>query len=308
MESLLAQMGLPIMCGIAWGIIKPGGLDADLTRRVLTTVVFNLLLPALVLSVLWRSDIGMDALKISLFGICIILLGMALMWLAARLWPMDRRLLGAAILASAFPNVTYLGLPVLEHAFGPWVRSLVIQIDLFAGMPMALVFSSVIGQCYGGLNEPDRDSFQRSLLANPPLWAAMAALLLNLIGAPLPHWLGAMLDKLAAAVIPLMLIALGMGLKWHCLRWRYLPLAALVLAFRLAAIPLLGVALAQALGFSGDKLTALVMEAGMPSMMLGVVFCDRYRLDTAFYSMTVVIGTVAGMFSVAWWRELLASV
>jgi hypothetical protein len=49
MVSLLAQMGLLIFCGIAWGIIKPGGLDADLARRVLTTVVFNLLLPALVL-------------------------------------------------------------------------------------------------------------------------------------------------------------------------------------------------------------------------------------------------------------------
>jgi hypothetical protein len=69
MVSLLAQMGLPIFCGIAWGIIKPVGLDADLARRVLTMVVFNLLLPALVLSVLWRSDIGLEALKIYLFGI-----------------------------------------------------------------------------------------------------------------------------------------------------------------------------------------------------------------------------------------------
>ena len=57
MASLLAQMGLPILCGIAWGIIKPGGLDAELTRRVLTTVVFNLLLPALSLEEV-RPGIG----------------------------------------------------------------------------------------------------------------------------------------------------------------------------------------------------------------------------------------------------------
>ena len=34
------------------------------------------------------------------------------------------------ILAAGFPNVTYLGLPVLEQTFGSWARSVVIQIDL----------------------------------------------------------------------------------------------------------------------------------------------------------------------------------
>jgi predicted permease len=115
-----------------------------------------------------------------------------------------------------------------------------------------------------------------------------------------------MLERLSAAVIPLMLIALGMGLNWNSLRWRNAPLSTLVLVCRLAVVPCIGVMLGQRLGFSGDKLAALVMEAGMPSMMLGVVFCDRYRLDTAFYSMIVILSTVVGMFSVEFWHERLA--
>ena len=279
MASLLAQMGLPILCGIAWGIIKPSGLDAELTRRVLATVVFNLLLPTLVLSVLWRSEIGLEALKISLFGASIIVLGMVMMWLISRFYPIRQPLLGAAILATAFPNVTYLGLPVLEQAFGPWTRSLVIQIDLFAAMPLVLVMGAAIGRHYGEVDKQGLNSILRSLLANPPLIAAVLAVALNLNGIPLPFWLGAMLDKLAAAVIPLMLLALGMGLNWNSLNRRNIPLSILVAALRLAAVPFFGVMLGARLGFSGDKLAALVMEAGMPSMMLGVVFCDRYRLD-----------------------------
>ena len=306
MASLLAQMGLPILCGIAWGIIKPGGLDAELARRVLTTVVFNLLLPALILAVLWRSNIGLEALKISLFGISMIVLGMAIMWLVSRFWRIQPPVLGAALLATAFPNVTYLGLPVLEQAFGPWTRSLVIQIDLFASMPMVLIMGAAIGLHYGGEAAQQRHAILRSLLTNPPLLAAILAVLLNLNGIALPPWLGAMLEKLSAAVIPLMLIALGMGLNWHSLNWRNVPLSTLVVIFRLALVPFFGSILGQRLGFSGTKLAALVMEAGMPSMMLGVVFCDRYRLDTAFYSMIVVLSTVAGMFSLAMWQELLS--
>jgi predicted permease len=306
MGSLLAQMGLPILCGFAWGIIKPGGLDAELTRRVLTTVVFNLLLPALVLSVLWRSEVGIEALKVSVFGIIIIALGMAIIWLASKLWRIERRRLGAVMLGAAFPNVTYLGLPVLEQTFGPWVRSLVIQIDLFAAMPMVLVMGAAIGRHYGDASGHHRNTPQRSLLANPPLLAAVFAVLLNLSGIPQPDWLGSMLERLSAAVIPLMLIALGMGLDWNSFRLQNLPQSALVLLCRLALVPYFGVLLGQRLGFSGDKLAALVMEAGMPSMMLGLVFCDRYRLDTAFYSMTVILSTVAGLFSVESWRQLLA--
>ncbi len=306
MHSVLLQMGIPMLCGLAWRIIRPGGLDADLTRRVLTTVVFNLLLPALVLSVLWRSRIGLESLKISLFGVAIIVFGASAGWLISKLWRIERRRLGAAMLGIAFPNVTYLGLPVLEQTFGPWTRSLVIQIDLFAATPMALTLAVIIGRHYG--EEPSRggESVLRSLLKIPPLWAALSAVLLNLSSAPIPLWLGGVLDKLSAAVVPLMLIALGLGLRLDSCHWRNVPLTSLVLALKLAAMPWFGLALGMGLGFSGDKLAALVMEAGMPSMLLGVVYCDRFRLDTGFYAMIAAISTLASLVSLPFWHQRLA--
>ena len=182
--SLLAQMGLPIMCGIVWGIIKPGGLDAVLTRRVLTTVVFNVLLPALILSVFWHSDIGVESLKIALFGISIVVFGMALIWLLSKVWRLEPRRLGAAMLATGFANVTYLGLPVLEQTFGSWVRSLVIQIDLFASMPMVLVMGAVIGRHYGEASGQRHRPVLLALASNPPLLSALLAVLLNAYGVP----------------------------------------------------------------------------------------------------------------------------
>ncbi|QSA98842.1 AEC family transporter [Methylococcus sp. EFPC2] len=305
MYSVLGQMGLLIVCGAAVGIIRPGGLSADQIRQVLTTLVFNLLLPALVLSVLWRAELGWETLKISIFGVATILFGAGLTWLVSRVVSIDRRRLGAAMLAITFANVTYLGLPVLEQTFGTWSRALVIQIDLFASFPMVLTLGNYIGRHYGedGARQQPA-SILRALLGTPPLLTALLALTLNLSGTPYPAWLDGTLSMLSGAVIPLMLISLGLGLRWDAWHWRNLPLGSVVLVGKLLLMPLFGLWLGLKLGFEGDKLSALVMESGMPSMLLGVVYCDRWRLDTGFYAMIVALTTAGALLTLPLWRHL----
>lgn len=305
MVSVLMQMGALILCGAVWRIIRPGGLDADLTREVLTTLVFYLLLPALVLSVLWTADLGIETLKISVYGIALILFGAAITWLITRFHRIDPRRLGAAMLGITFSNVTYLGLPVLEHTFGPWARSIVIQIDLFASMPLVLTFGVLIARHYGTPTPGESHPFH-PLLVNPPLWAACAALSLKFGGIAQPAWVERFLAPLAGAVVPLMLIALGLGLRWNSWNRRNMPLALAVVVLKLAAVPAFGLWLAWHLGFRGDTLTALVLEAAMPSMLLGVVYCDQYRLDTPFYALAVTLTTLFAMVSLPIWYQQAA--
>jgi predicted permease len=302
MVAVLIQMGALILCGAVWRIIRPGGLDADQARVALTTLVFYLLLPALVLSVLWTARLGLTTLKISLYGSALVCFGAGLTWLLARLRPIEPRRLGAAMLGIAFSNVTYMGLPVLEQTFGPWARSIAIQIDLFAGMPLVLTLGVLIARHYG-TPHPGEGSLWRPLLLNPPLWAAGLALGLNLGGVAKPDWAERFLAPLANAVVPLMLISLGLGLRWQSWHGRNLPMAAVLVACKMMLVPAFGLWLAVRLGFRGDTLTALVLEAAMPSMVLGVVYCDRYRLDTAFYALAVTLTTAVAMVTLPFWYE-----
>src|SRR5690606_33557692 len=109
-----------ILCGVLWRAFRPLGLEADGVRRSLTGVVYVLLLPALVLSVLWRAPMGVDSLRIAGLATLGVLGGLALAWLWYRRVRTARPLMGAMLLAAAFPNATYMGLPVLEAALGPW--------------------------------------------------------------------------------------------------------------------------------------------------------------------------------------------
>ena len=49
----------------------------------------------------------------------------------------------------------------------------------------------------------------------------------------------------------------------------------------------------------------IFMDMAMPSMVLGVIFCDRYKLDSALYAMIVTITTALSLISLPLWHNVL---
>jgi predicted permease len=299
MIQVLLQMAALIACGILWRFIKPPGMDADTARRVITGLVYTLLLPALVLVVLWQTSLGLDTVKIAAVAAGGVLSALLATWLIFRASAVPKSIVGALFLAAAFPNVTYLGLPVLEKTFGPWARSIAIQYDLFACTPLLLTAGILIARFHGTGSEKDNPFF--ALLKVPPLWAALAAVILNILDVPLPLGLQGFLQTLANGVVPLMLIALGMALSWDSRQLQRLPLVVPVLVIQLFLMPLVAWGLAAVLGLHGEQRTAVVLEAAMPSMVLGVVLCDRYGLDTGLYATVVTASTALSMLTLPLW-------
>lgn len=305
MNQVLQQMAALIASGILWRFIKPPGMDADGARRAITGLVYTLLLPALVLSVLWKTSLGLDTLKIALVAAAGVIAALLATWLLYRHSAVPKSVVGALFLAAAFPNATYLGLPVLEKTFGPWARSVAIQYDLFACTPLLLTVGILIARRHGSSGE--RGNPLAALFKVPPLWAATVAVILNLADVPLPVGLEGFLQTLANGVVPLMLIALGMALTWETRQLQRLPLVVPVLAIQLFMMPLLAWGLTGPLGLHGELRTAVVLEAAMPCMVLGVVICDRYGLDTGLYATVVTVSTALSFFTLPLWFQWVQS-
>lgn len=301
MYNVFIQTALLILFGVLWRRFSPQGLDADTLRRSLTTLVYVLLLPALVVVVLWRANLSLDSVRVALLAALGVLSGMALAWLWYRRGKSAAAAVGALVLASGFPNATYMGLPVLESALGPWARSVAVQYDLFACTPLLLSVGVMIAAHYGGVQVKGHPVL--ALLRVPPLWAALIGIALNLGGVPLPTVLGGLLDMLAGSVVPLMLFSLGLGLRWAAGGWSHLPQVLPVVLIQLAITPLLVWGASTLLGMSGPVQTAVVLEAGMPSMVLGIVLCDRYHLDTSLYAMAVTLTTAISLFTLPLWLQ-----
>jgi len=306
MFDVFTQMAALIASGVAWRIWKPMGIHADTSRQSLTSLVYVLLLPALVLDVLWNSPLGMDSIRISATAASGVLVGMLLAWLTYRsvFKQASKPTAGALILAAAFPNATYMGLPVLEQLLGPEARTVAIQYDLFACTPILLSIGILVAAAYGDQNE--KASPIATLVKVPPLWAAILAIGLNLGGVPMPEWLDEWLGMLGIAVIPLMLISLGMSLQWSVWKPNTLPLLMPVIILQLGVMPLVATLVASNIGLEGINLTGVILEASLPSMVLGLVLCDRYGLHTGFYAMAVTITTGISLFTIPLWFNWLS--
>ncbi len=304
MINVLIQMAGLILCGVIWRQVQPAGLTHQHTRKVLTSLVYYLLLPALVLSVLWQAPLGSTTVLIAISAASGVLMGLLGAKLTCRVCKQGPAQTGAMILAVAFPNVTYLGLPVLEATFGPWARSLAIQYDLFACTPLLFTVGMLIAARYGQA-EATAFNIWHELLRIPALWAALIAAGLNLAAVPFPNVLVGLLDLLGRGVVPLMLFSIGLSLSWDTQSLRRMPPLAIVAAWRLLIIPLGVWLVAMLLGLQGEHRAAVVMEAGMPSMVIGIMVCDRFNLDVDLYASAVTVTTALCLFTLPLWHQLV---
>lgn len=300
MLDVLWQMTGLILCGVVWRLMKPAGLDPVNTRKVLTSLVYYLLLPALVLSVLWRAELGPTSVWIALSAACGVVAGLLLGYLSCRVCKNSSAVTGAVVLAAAFPNVTYLGLPVLEATFGNWARSVAIQTDLFATTPLLFTAGILFAAHMGGVSLKG-SALGKELLGIPAIWAAVLAVMLNLFNVPMPDVIKGWLSLLERGVAPLMLISLGLSLEWGRSRWKTLPALVPVVVLSLFVLPALVLLVSTGLGLSGTMRAAVVMEAAMPSMVIGIVLCDRYGLDTAMYAAAVTVTTALSLVTLPLW-------
>lgn len=300
MLEVLVQMAALILCGIAWQLVKPAGMDPVVTRNVLTSVVYYLMLPALVLSVLWESELGAQTLQTAAAGIFGIIIGLLLSTAFCRVCNASPAATGAIVLAATFPNVTYLGLPVLEATFGSWSRSVAIQYDLFAATPMLFTIGILVSAHYGRGRSSVRGMLVE-LRSIPALWAALLAVILNLTAIPVPSLVDGLLGLLERGVVPLMLISLGLSLKWNRDLSQMLPSVLPVVLISLLIIPGLVYPFTGLIGLEGQWRSAVVLEAAMPSMLLGLVLCDRFNLDTTLYATAVTVTTALSLISLPMW-------
>lgn len=305
MAQSLLQMMVLMLLGASWKYFTPNQLSVVQTRLVITTTIYYFFLPAMVLLVLWQAKIGLHSLKISAIGCSSMVVAVVLTGMLLQFTRTSAAQVGAIILAAGFPNVTYLGLPVLEQTYGPEARAIVIQMDLFAAAPLVFSLGIAIARHYGD-DEPHRHRWQWLLSFNtPPFWAMMLAVLLSRLDIVMPQVLASLLQTMANAVAPLMIFALGLALSFKGLQWRYGLYLVVIVVVKLWLQPYWAIHVYDWLDASEVWKGPAILDIAMPSMVLGIVLCDRYHLDSELYAISVTVTTLAAMLTLPIWYEVL---
>jgi len=305
MLTILIGMAAIILLGIFWRTMlrqRP----ADAIRGHLARAVYEVFLPALVLHVMWQTEISLNTLRVpivSAIGVLISLLAAYLIYSDGKKFG-GKKAAGAMLLAAGFGNYTYLGLPVLTQTFGEWAQTVAIPYDLFASTPLLFTVGIMLAGHYGSAAKTAHPGVE--MLRVPALWAAVGGLILSASGAPMPDWLDGTLGVLGAAVVPLMLLSIGMALRWQSGWISRVPILAPVILIQLLFMPLVVWAACIGVGMPEKLLAPSVIEGAMPCMVLGLVICDRFKLDSSLYAEAVTITTGLSLLTLPLWLKIIA--
>ncbi len=299
MHDILFPFGLIIMTGVVFRRIRPGGVEASVMSAAINAGVLNLFLPALCIKTIYQSTIDLDAVLIPatawLTTLAALLLAGGIYSLLSKKIQLTQQEKGVILLAAAFGNVTYLGLPVLTGLFGSSAAKYALYYDLLATTPLLWLVGANLASRYGGAGKYGLHEALKTIVSLPPVLAIFAGMILNLAGIPLPGLVVRTLEMLGGLVVPLMIFSIGLALRVPKVANAYAVIPAVLI--KLVVSPCISFLTGSALGLSGNPLVSITLESAMPSMVLTLLVASRYKLDISLGAFIVVVTTVLSFFT-----------
>jgi len=273
--GIIVPVFLVVALGWAWARrTKP---DMAWVNRLNMTV----LAPALIFTALSGKDFDLAANRTLILGSVTIVVGSGLLaWPIARLLREDKRTFVPPMM---FNNCGNMGLPLAVLAYGQ---------AGFSAMVALFTVSNLLHFTLGVWIIDHHARFGR-LLANPMVVATVLGFAFAAFHPPLPEWLAMALKLTGDAMIPLMLISLGVRLSdvpWSS--WRVGLIGGLVR-------PLAGIAVAGLLGLalSLDRTQQglLLLFGCLPPAVLNFMVAEQFHQEPGKVASIVLIGNVLAL-------------
>ena len=257
--------------------VKP---DMAMVNRISMTI----LAPALIFSALASKDFDVGASGLLMLASIGVVLGSGLLaWPFARLLHADHRTFVPPMM---FNNCGNMGLPLAALAYGQ---------AGFSAMVALFTISNLLHFTLGAWMI-DHNARFGNLLRNPMVWSTFAGFAFALVHPPMPDWASVGIKMVGEALIPMMLLSLGVRLyevRWD--DWHLGVIGGLV-------CPLTGIAmaalLAPLLGLDHMQQGLLIIFGSLPPAVLNFMVAEQFRQEPAKVASVVLIGNVLSVIFV----------
>jgi malonate transporter and related proteins len=290
--SIIAPIFGLIACGYLaarYAILPPG------TANALSSFVFVIAVPLLLFRTVATTDFGNGnplLLWLAYFGALVPVF--AIGNITSRLFGSDRREAVIAGVSSGYSNLIFVGLPVIQRAFGPdgvdIFASLVAQDGLVTGVPALSPLETLrrVG---------------KRLIRSALVIGILCGALWRLTGLSLegPH--GDIVNALAGTSGPVALFSLGMSLASFGLRGE-LPKTVFISALTLLAQPL-AVLTFGSLFLPPLWLAVAVMAAACPVGVNSYLFAAHVRSGEKLAAGVIVLSTVGSALTLSFWLSVM---
>jgi malate permease and related proteins len=284
---------------LAWRKLVPENAPQSLNLLVL-----NACLPAAIL--LYAPKLVFERELIGLVAIpwIILLASIALVFSLARLLGFDRASKANLLLQIPLGNTSFIGYSLIPVLVGAGALRFAVVYDQLGSFLILTTWGLFVVALYGGGERPRPVAMLRRIVTFPPFVALILALTV------FPADLAAPVDKglhlLADALLPIVVLALGMQLQLRLPRQHLLPLAVGLVA-KLLLMPLLALGLGHLFGLSAELVLVSVYLAAMPPMVTSGALLSMAGLAPELAAALVGYGIVFSMVTLPAWHWLLGA-
>jgi predicted permease len=260
-------------------------------------LVYYVLFPALLFRSLASSPLALgDAGRLVVVGLAFTAAGMALSALAAPLFRLPQPTF-AACFQCAFRFNTYVALAAATRVAG---AQGVAAISLLIGVLVPVVNIAAVAVLVRGGDA----RILPALARNPLVLGCAAGIAWNALHWPVPALAGRILELLAAAALPLGLLAVGAGLRFTR---GTLPLPALAWwhAIKLAILPAIAYALSHVVGLNAMERQVAVIMAAVPTATSAYILAVQLNGTGAPVALLISSGTLIAAGTLPLWLTVL---
>ena len=272
------------------------------SAEVLNQVVLLVCLPAAILTYVPRLHVDASVLGIAATPWVLAAATVALVALASRWLGFRRDEHAVLLLCVALCNSSFIGYPMVHALLGEQALPYAVVYDQFGTFVLLSTFGLYVLARYGGDAPPTARMILLRMLRFPPLWALLVGL--TVMPEHPPAWIAGGLQKLADALLPLVMLAVGLTIRLKLPRDEVKPLAV-GLSLRLLVMPALALPLSLAFGMRGDMLRANVLESAMPSMITAAALAISHQLAPRLAAALVGYGILLSLATLPAWAWLL---
>ncbi|HEY3559627.1 MAG TPA: AEC family transporter, partial [Kribbella sp.] len=294
MSAVIGAFTALVAVAVLGYVVGLTGVLRSQDELVLSRLAFFVATPALMFTTVARADLRsifsvvLVTNLVSLFVVQVLFLLVAVV-----IWRRGRSRATIGVLASSYVNAGNLGVPVAAYVLGD--GALVAPIVLFQVLVMVpIAFAVLDGDRQGSGRRVSLRTVLTRPLRNPLTVASLLGLLVSLLGVRLPDLLMRPIDLVAAAAVPVALVAYGLslsaGTKDSITVRRDVVLAV---ALKTVVQPLTAYAAARwLLDLHGPALLAPTLLAALPTAQNVYVYAVQYRASRTLARSAVLLSTL----------------
>jgi len=263
------------------------GPRLKIEARSLSRTAYFVFIPAFVFNIISEAKIDSGLALQMLSFILVAQIAVALLgFLVGKALRQSREITAAFVLIATFGNVGNFGLPLIVFRLGESART---YATVYFVATVFISFVICVGVASWARSGGVTAVF--SVFKTPALIALIPALVFNITDLEVPIFLSRLSGLLGQAMIPVMLITLGVQMgEIPKIKINFNVFAASTV--RLIGGPVLALLIVPYFGLEGLERSTGILQAAMPAAVLASIIALEYKLLPEFVTTTVLFSTL----------------